>query len=356
MRTNLSPFNAARPFYHPRVEKSRTFCNFFLRFLRQFAILALIKEVIALKRFVALILMVLILFGCAPKEQKAQEYVFCMDTVMDLTVWGADADAAAKEMTALLYDLERCWSATDGNSLISARNRGEEITDSEALSLLDAVQALSVRTKGAFDPTLYAVTRAWGFPTDEFRVPTDAELKDAMAQDVWDLGAAMKGYAGQECAALLAEMEIDRAMLNLGGNVQTYGEKSDGSPWRIAIQNPDLAEDYLGIVSVYGTMAVVTSGDYQRYFEQDGVRYHHILDPKTGYPADSGLRSVTVICRDGLTADVLSTALFVLGLEEAVEFWRQSEDFEAVFVTDDGKIYATEGALLSDCTFEVIKR
>ena len=356
MRTNLSPFNAARPFYHPSDEKSRTFCNFFLRFLRRFAILALIKDVIALKRLVALFLPVLMLFGCTPQEKKVQEFVFCMDTVMELTVWGSEGELAVKEMTELLYDLEQTWSASAEDSVVAAYNRGEEITDAQSLELLEAVKALAKRTNGAFDPTLYAVTRAWGFPTDEYRVPSDEELAEALEQDVWDLGAAVKGYAGDRLAAMLENYDVDRAMLNLGGNVQTYGEKADGSPWVIAIQNPDLAEDYLGTVSVTGTMAVVTSGDYQRYFETDGVRYHHILDPETGYPADSGLRSVTVICRDGLTADALSTALFVMGLEEAVEFWRASGDFEAVFVTDDGRIYATEGASLSDCVYEVIER
>lgn len=309
-----------------------------------------------MKRFAALFLMVLMLAGCTPKDEPAQEYIFCMDTVMNLEVWGNDREVAAEEMRQLLYDLERTWSASDEKSLISAMNRGETITDTQALALMDAVQDLAVRTKGTFDPTLYAVTRAWGFHTDEFRVPTDAELASAMAQDLWDLGAAVKGYAGDRLVAILEQYDVERAMLNLGGNIQTYGEKADGTPWLIAIQNPDLAEDHLGIVSVTGTMAVVTSGDYQRYFERDGVRYHHILDPETGYPADSGLRSVTVICRSGLTADALSTALFVMGLEDAVEFWRESNDFEAVFVTAEGKVYATEGANLSGCIFEVIKR
>lgn len=309
-----------------------------------------------MKRLAALFIMILMLAGCTPKDEPVQEYIFCMDTVMTLQLWGNEAEQAGGELRQVLYDLEKAWSATAEDSLISSKNRGEPITDEEALALLDAVTQLSDRTEGAFDPTLYAVTRAWGFPTDEFRIPTDAELTEAMSQDLWDLGAAVKGYAGDRLVAVLEDCDVDRAMLNLGGNVQTYGDKPDGSPWKIAIQNPDLAEDHLGIVSVTGTMAVVTSGDYQRYFEADGVRYHHILNPQTGRPADSGLRSVTVICRSGLTADALSTALFVMGLEEAVEFWRLSDDFEAVFVTAEGKIYATEGAALSDCVFEVIKK
>lgn len=309
-----------------------------------------------MKRLAALFLVVLMLAGCTPKDAPAQEYIFCMDTVMALDVWGKESAEAAAQMRQLLYDLEKTWSASDESSLISAKNRGENIADAEALALLEAVRVLSERTGGAFDPALYAVTQVWGFPTDEFRIPSDGELAEAKRQQLWDLGAAVKGYAGDRLVALLESHDVERAMLNLGGNVQTYGEKPDGTPWKIAIQNPDLAEDHLGIVAVTGTMAVVTSGDYQRYFELDGVRYHHILDPETGRPADSGLRSVTVICRSGLTADVLSTALFVMGLEDAVKFWRASDDFEAVFVTAEGKIYATEGANLSDCVFEVIKR
>lgn len=309
-----------------------------------------------MKRLAALFLVVLMLAGCTPKDAPAQEYIFCMDTVMALDVWGKESAEAAAQMRRLLYDLEKTWSASDESSLISAKNRGENITDAEALALLEAVRVLSERTGGAFDPALYAVTQVWGFPTDEFRIPSDGELAEARKLQLWDLGAAVKGYAGDRLVALLESHDVDRAMLNLGGNVQTYGEKPDGTPWKIAIQNPDMAEDHLGIVAVTGTMAVVTSGDYQRYFELDGVRYHHILDPETGRPANSGLRSVTVICRSGLTADVLSTALFVMGLEDAVDFWRASDDFEAVFVTAEGKIYATEGANLSDCVFEVIKR
>ena len=260
------------------------------------------------------------------------------------------------EIDAMLKELESTWSATRSGSVLSALNNGEavELTAGQS-ELLERIHALSTRTEGAFDPTLLALSQAWGFGTENQAVPSPNAIAAALAEDKLDLGGALKGHAGQEAVEILDRLDIDRALLNLGGNIQTYGEKKDGTPWNVGIQNPD-GGDYLGVIAVTGTASIVTSGDYQRYFEQDGEYYHHILDPETGYPADSGLRSVSIICRDGLTADCLSTALFVMGLEEASDFWRTSDDFEAVFITDDGKIYATEGAALSGCEFEVIAR
>lgn len=303
-----------------------------------------------MKRALCLILICMFLLaGC---QHQSRQTVFAMDTVMDLQIWGADSEKAMEEVRALLAELERAWSAQDEASDLSALNRGEQIPDR---TLLDQVQALSERTGGAFDPRLYALTSLWGFGTQAHRVPARQELEQALQTRLWDLGGAVKGYAGQQAAERLQTMDVSHAILNLGGNIQTYGNKPDGTPWSIAIQAP-AGGDPLGVVSVVGTMSVVTSGDYQRYFEKDGVRYHHILDPETGMPAQSGLSSVTVICRDGLTADCLSTALFVMGLEEGTQFWRQSDDFEAVFVAADGRIYATEGAALSGCEYEVIAR
>ena len=274
-----------------------------------------------------------------------------MDTVMELQIWGRDSKKAAQMVQQLVADLDDLWSAQKENSKLSALNRGEQVED----PLLDAVKALSARTRGAFDPCLYSVMQLWGFGSKDYTVPEQKQLGDALLQRKWDLGGAVKGYAGQLAAERLAALDVSHAILNLGGNIQTYGEKPNGEPWSIGIQNPD-GDVYVGTVSVVGTMSVVTSGDYQRYFEENGIRYHHILDPETGMPADSGLRSVTVICRDGLTADCLSTGLFVMGLEKAAEFWRESDDFEAVFVTHRGEIYATEGAALFGCEYEVITR
>ena len=309
-----------------------------------------------MKRLAAVALILVLLLTCSGCGRNAQHTFFCMDTVMDVQLWGKDAKEAVGYMQFVISGLESTWSATDDNSLVANLNRGADVTlDMPQQALLLKIEELSQRTHGAFDPQLGALTAAWGFYEDNYRIPTSEEIEKAIASAQWDLGAAMKGYAGTKCVEALEKFHVDRGILNLGGNIQTYGEKADGTPWQIGIRNPD-GGDYIGMVSVEGTAAVVTSGDYQRYFEYDGIRYHHIMDPKTGYPADSGVRSVTVICRDGLTADVLSTALFVMGLEEGSDLWRESEDFEAVFILTTGEIYATEGAKLSGCDYEVIKR
>lgn len=297
---------------------------------------------------VLIVCVILLLCGC---QAESRETIFAMDTVMDLRVWGADSQKAVEAVEMLITDMENTWSAKKETSVLGKLNRGETVED----PLLDRVQQLSARTGGAFDPKLYSLVKLWGFTTKEYYVPTDEEIETTLKDRQWDLGGAVKGYAGQKAAELLQEWNVDRAILNLGGNIQTYGNKPNGEPWSIGIQNPD-GGDPVAVVMVNGTISVVTSGDYQRYFEKDGVRYHHIFDPKTGRPAETDLRSVTVICREGLTADVLSTALFVMGLEKGGDFWRQSDDFEAVFLTKEGKIYATEGVAITGCEYEVIVR
>ena len=309
-----------------------------------------------MKRFFAVILTFsLLLSGCG--FEPVQQSVFCMNTVMDLQIWGKEAETGLGQIITKLMNLESNWSATSEDSILWQLNHQNTLfqIDPGQAALLAKASALSDRTGGAFYPKMRALSEIWGFYDEQHRIPTQAEIHTAMAVSHWDLGGALKGYAGQQCADILSELDIDRALLNLGGNVQTYGSKPDGNPWQIGIQNPD-GGDYLGIISITGTMAVVTSGDYQRYFEKDGIRYHHILDPETGYPAESGLRSVTIICADGMTADALSTALFVMGLDKGADFWRNSDDFEAVFLTQDGNLYATEGAILSGCQYEVIRR
>ncbi len=157
-----------------------------------------------------------------------------------------------------------------------------------------------------------------------------------------DLGSIAKGYAGELAARTLRDKGVTSALLNLGGNVQTIGSKPDGSAWIIGIKdpkNPDTAMMGLSVTD----QAVVTSGGYERYFEQDGHTYWHIMDPATGRPAKSGLLSVTVVGDKGGICDALSTSLFVMGLDKAYDLWSESDDFEAVFVATDGTVYITDG-------------
>lgn len=313
-----------------------------------------------MKRILPILLMVLLLSGCAGEEM-VETNTFSMDTVMNFKLWGSDAETVSASFPQMFSQLSRRWSALEEDSIPTALDEGVDpgLSDEEQ-RVLDRIEELYRRTGGTFDPHLRSVMDCWGFYGQEYqepdyRVPTQEEIVSALNDPGYDFGAVIKGYAGQAAADLLAQYDIDRAILTLGGNVQTYGSKPNGTPWQIGIQNPD-GGDTVGILSVEGTCSVVTSGDYQRYFEKDGVRYHHIIDPATGCPADSGLRSVTIICHDGLTADALSTALFVMGLEEGSEFWRSSDDFEAVFITSDNRIYATQGAVLTGCEYEVITR
>lgn len=321
----------------------------------------------------ALLLTLPLLAGCGSVRKE----IYAMDTVITMEAWGHGAEDALLQLQKFLNRLEGKLSVTRATSVISRLNAGEVVTlDEETAQLLAEAVALCEGTDGALDIGLYPVTRLWGFTTGDYGVPMARALEETMAVSGWDkltlddgtatlapgamldLGAVAKGWAGRQCVIYLEQYtDVNSAMLVLGGNVQTYGTKEDGTPWMVGIQNP-AGGGLAGVLSLEGTWAIVTSGGYQRYFEEEGKTYCHIIDGTTGYPAESGLQSVTIVSRDGLLADGLSTALYVMGLEKATEFWRGRQDFEAVFIADDGKMYVTQGLRenLTDCVAEVIMR
>ena len=163
-----------------------------------------------------------------------------------------------------------------------------------------------------------------------------------------DLGGIAKGYIADELAAFLREQGVTSADLNLGGNVITIGRKPDGTAWRIGVQNPHGSRDESILILNLVDATVVTSGNYERYFELDGVRYHHILDPETGYPVSNGLASVSIITQSSMYADALSTACYVLGLEEGMALIEELEDVEAIFITEDLEIHYSSGVVVND--------
>ena len=152
---------------------------------------------------------------------------------------------------------------------------------------------------------------------------------------------------------------VEAEMLPQQGNAQVFGTKPDGSLWRVAVQSPDSEDEYLGVLETKDK-AIITSGGYERYFEKDGVTYHHIIDPSTGYPADNGLISVTIVSADGTLADGLSTSLFVMGKDKATDYWKaHSDEFDMILLTDDEKLYVSEGikdSFTSDREFEIVEK
>ena len=293
---------------------------------------------------------------------KNSKSIFAMDTYITVTAYGEDTGNALQSVEDKITFLEKLWSVTDENSEIYAVNHscGQSVNVSpETADLLVFALDMNKRTNGAFDISLYPVLTAWGFTTDEYRVPSNEEIADLLEnagvekiildnQTVQiptgmqiDLGAVGKGYAGDLIAEELRSNGIKTALIDLGGNIQTVGTKPDGEKWKVGIRSP-FGEDNFATLEM-GECAIVTSGGYERYFVEDGVTYWHILDPKTGKPADSGIASVSVIGSEGRTCDALSTSLFVMGLDKATELWRESNDFEMILVTSDGEIYITEG-------------
>ncbi len=303
------------------------------------------------------------LAGCGQKVETSS--IFAMDTIMELQVQGDEELLRSSE--AKIRELEHLLSVTDENSDIYRLNRGGscQISDTTA-QIMEKALGVCDRTEGALDISIYPVLKCWGFTTGENKVPTAQELESHLASVDYrkvkfsgdtgavtasieegmeiDLGSIVKGYTGTMIADYYRENGVKSALINLGGNVQCVGKKPNGEPWKVAIKSPfsDTQSGIYGVLSAEDE-AIITSGGYERYFEENGEIYWHILDPTTGYPAKSGLLSVTIVGRDGLVCDGLSTALFVKGLESAIDIWKKSDDFEAIFITEEGDVYITEG-------------
>ncbi|MBQ3669437.1 MAG: FAD:protein FMN transferase, partial [Clostridia bacterium] len=294
-------------------------------------------------------------------SEKAEGTLFAMDTYMTFAAYGENGKDAIENAKKLIQDCEALWSVTDENSEIGRLNlTGTLVASSETVRLLTFAKEYCAYTNGCFNPAVYPLVRAWGFTTGEYRVPDESEI-NALLNSVdidnlkikgntvtlepsamIDLGGIAKGYAGDLVIDSFRTRGINSALISLGGNVQALGTKPDGSAWKIGIQSP-YDNALIGVVDVIDK-CVITSGVYERYFvAEDGTVYGHIISPFTGKPASKGLVSVTVICDRGSFADALSTSLFVMGTEDAIEFWRTHEGFDIVLMSDDGTVYVSEG-------------
>ena len=320
--------------------------------------------------------------SCSANEEPLSVSFFSMDTYMTLKAYRdghteEETREALNAAKAEILRIEQLFSVTSTDSEISRLNRGEALEDASAdlIHLLRLSAEMHNKTNGAYDVTVYPLVELWGFTGEQQSVPAEGDIHTALLEIDFnkitvtqtanggysvsangarlDLGSIAKGYAGQRASELLAQMGFNNVLLVLGGNVQLSGTKPDGSPFRIGIADPhkpdgiaftltcsEALRDKLGAVN---GLAVVTSGTYQRNFEQDGKVYHHLLDLSSGYPCENGLSSVTVICPDGARADALSSSLFLLGYEKSLELYRAEGDFEAIFITNTGEKLFTDG-------------
>ena len=294
--------------------------------------------------------------------------VYAMTTAMQLKGYGERAGEAVQAAAEEILRLDRLLSVGKAESEIAVINRdGTGPVSEDTLQMIKEAVRVHERSGGALDITVYPMMDLWGFTSENYRVPSEEEIRNTLAlvdqsrividestdpatvtlgegQGI-DLGAVAKGFTSARVARIFKDYGLTSGLIYLGGNVQCFGSKVTGADWKIGIQDPENSAGIAGILEVSG-MAVITSGAYERYFtdEETGKTYHHILDPATGYPAQTGLSSVTIVSSDGMLADTLSTACFVLGLEKSTDYWREyGDDFEMILLDQEGTIYLTEG-------------
>lgn len=311
----------------------------------------------------------------------ASKEFFAMDTYMEVDAYGDNGEKAVAKAEKEVNKLDSILSTGKSTSEISKLNKNKkQVVSADTMSLIKESVKISKETNSAFNPAIYPLMELWGFTTKNYYVPKDNEIKtllnhmdidnikiDERKNEVSfkdsnmkiDLGAIAKGYTSSKIIDIFKENNVKSGMVTLGGNVQVLGKKPDGSLWKVGIQNPIGEDEYLGVLQT-SDKAVITSGGYERNFTKNGKTYHHILDPSNGYPANNGLTSVTIISSDGTLADALSTSLFVMGKDKAIDFYKKSNyNFDFILYTSDNKLIISDGIediFSSDLDIKVVNK
>lgn len=326
---------------------------------------------------ISLLILGCIMFsGCISQSAPYTPESFYMGTVINQKVYGKNSKKAGDQVIARMKEIEASMTINSPGGEINALNDAAGVkpvpVTADVMYVLNKSIEYGGKSQGAFDVTVGPLVKEWGIFTDNPKIPGQDRINELLKMvdykkivideknstamlpqkgQMVDLGGIAKGYAGDEAIRIYKENKITSAFINLGGNVVLLGSKPDGSLWNIGVQNPRAENGKIIGKLTLKDKAIVSSGDYERYFEKDGVRYHHILDPKTGYPSKSGLTGVTIVTDSSTNADALSTSVFVLGLEKGRKLVESLPNVDAVFITDDKKVYVTEG-LKDKFTFE----
>ncbi len=303
--------------------------------------------------------------SAASETEPLQGSGFFLDTYITLTIYGSSDETLLDGCYDLLDEYEQLFSRTiEGSDVWEINHSGTEPTEvsEETALLIKTALYYADLTGGAFDITITPVVELWDVQNNPGNIPGEEEIADALLRVDYtavsldgttvtlsdpeaeiDLGGIAKGYIADCLADYLRDQGISSALINLGGDIQTIGGKPDGSDWRVGIQEPfGGSSDIVAVLSCNGD-SIVTSGTYERYFEVDGTIYHHIMDPSTGRPAETGLTSVSVLSDSSMQGDVLATSCMILGLEDGMALIESLDGFEAMFITDDMTMYRTGG-------------
>ena len=299
------------------------------------------------------------------RNEASESEIFALDTAITLKVYGSKREAVLKKLEDKIKELDELLSTGKETSEVVRLNKaGKAVVTETTADLIKRSLAIYQNTDGLFDITIYPLMELWGFPTKDYRVPSDKEIKEKLknvgsdkivfdeetreisfknkGMEI-DFGGIGKGYITDELVNILTKEKVESAIINLGGNVFDFQKKPDGSLWNIAIRDPNESDKYMAAIRLEDS-AVITSGGYERYFEENGVIYHHILDPRTGKPSESNLKSVSIVSKDGTLADALSTSLFIMGEEGAVEYWKKNGgNFDILLMTKDNRLLVSEG-------------
>ncbi len=315
-----------------------------------------------MKKLLGCVLLLVFLAGCGVHGEPAAASGFLLDTAVSVKIYRGPA-GAAQEALALCGEYEKIFSRTDPDSELYRLNAREITEVSEELAaLIQRGLEYGRATGGAFDITMGAVSALWDFTAQSPVLPDGVEVAEKLAAAGWekvaveggrvtfqspdtvlDLGGIAKGYIADRLAEYLRERGVSAAIIDLGGNSYCLGEKGAGMPFQIGVQYP-YQDRNVGIGGLpVADRSVVTSGVYERGFSYGGSWYHHILDPETGWPVRNNLLAVTVVSEYSVDGDALSTACFVLGLEEGMALVEELEGVEAVFITDDFQLHSSSG-------------
>ncbi|MEG0289554.1 MAG: FAD:protein FMN transferase [Carnobacterium sp.] len=329
------------------------------------------------KMLFSLIVALLIVTSCG-KENEARDLVsdpysrteFMMGTVVNVKIYNEGKEEVLTAVFDRMEELAGKITVDEPGSEVEAINQQAGIApvavSEDVYELLEAAYAYSEETRGSFDMTIGPLTELWHIGFDDARKPEQTEIDEALTlvdyrqvefdeanQTVYlpkqgmrlDLGAIAKGYITDEVVKVLKEHEVDTAIVDLGGNVFVLGHspRAENADWNVGVQDPfETRGEILGSIPV-SSQTIVTSGIYERFLEVDGMQYHHLMDPETGYPFDNEIAGVSIISEKSIDGDGLSTAAFSDGLEAGLDYIEQIEGVEAIFVTKDRNVYVTDG-------------